>query len=412
VTARALGVLHTATYDAWAAYDAVAKGTRFGSTLRRPAAERTLKNKEKAISYAAYRTLVDLFPGRQSAYGSLMSSLGYPANDTSIDAATPTGVGNKVAQAVIDFRHTDGSNQQGGYAPVCPPTCYQPVNTWDTVSAPWHWQPLCVPNPSPPPGAIPCPGGAVQKPAQPQWGNVTSFALTPALISDVPGPPRAPGGGYSNADVAQALEDTKNLDDTKKAKAEYWADGPKSEFPPGHMAVFAQVVSRKRGHSLDADAKLFFALGNALMDAGIASWTHKYRYDFWRPVTAIRYLYGGQQVNSWRGPFQGYGSVDGSQWQPYQAPNVITPPFPEYVSGHSTFSGAGSYVLKVFTGTDTFGASVTIPKGSSLFEQGATPGNAVTLSWPTYTAAADEAGWSRRSRPGTASPVGTASRRP
>ena len=61
-TARFLGILHTSTYDAWAAYDGVAKGTRLGSQLRRPAAERTLANKTKAISYAAHRTLVALFP--------------------------------------------------------------------------------------------------------------------------------------------------------------------------------------------------------------------------------------------------------------------------------------------------------------------------------------------------------------
>ena len=67
VTARALGVLHTATYDAWAAYDAVAKGTRLGSQLRRPPAERTLANKEKAISFAAYRVLTDLFPSASHA---------------------------------------------------------------------------------------------------------------------------------------------------------------------------------------------------------------------------------------------------------------------------------------------------------------------------------------------------------
>ena len=48
---------------------------------------------------------------------------------------------------------------------------------------------------------------------------------------------------------------------------------------------------------------------------------------------------------------------------PYQAPNVVTPPFPEYVSGHSTFSAAGAYILTQFTGSDTFGASVTIKAG-------------------------------------------------
>jgi hypothetical protein len=86
VTSRALGVLHTATFDAWAAYDATAKATRLGGSLRRPAVERTLANKNKAISIAAYRTLLDLFPndrfGRKSSYDALMAQLGYDINDT------------------------------------------------------------------------------------------------------------------------------------------------------------------------------------------------------------------------------------------------------------------------------------------------------------------------------------------
>jgi hypothetical protein len=72
----------------------------------------------------------------------------------------------------------------------------------------------------------------------------------------------------------------------------------------------------------------------------------------------------------------------------------VTPPFPEYVSGHSTFSGAGATILSSFFG-EAFGAYVVIPKGWSSFEAN-TPAAPVTLSWPTFTSAADEAGWSRR----------------
>jgi hypothetical protein len=80
---------------------------------------------------------------------------------------------------------------------------------------------------------------------------------------------------------------------------------------------------------------------------------------------------------------------------------VVTPPFPEYVSGHSTFSAAGARVLATFTGSDAFGASVTVRAGASRIEprtptHPGTPARDVTLSWPTLSAAADEAGWSRR----------------
>jgi hypothetical protein len=140
VTARAISVLHTAIFDAWAAYDARALGTRLGSSLRRPAAERTLANKNKAISFAAYKALVDLFPARQSDFAEQMTYLGY-ASDGS-DTSTPATVGNSAAQAVIDYRHTDGSNQLNGYADT---TGYKPVNTGDVVVDPWRWQPLRVP---------------------------------------------------------------------------------------------------------------------------------------------------------------------------------------------------------------------------------------------------------------------------
>jgi hypothetical protein len=73
----------------------------------------------------------------------------------------------------------------------------------------------------------------------------------------------------------------------------------------------------------------------------------------------------------------------------------VTPPFPEYVSGHSTFTAAGRTILGGFEGSDKFNAQVVIPAGSSRFEAN-TPATNITLTWKTLTAAADEAGWSRR----------------
>jgi hypothetical protein len=409
ITARAIGVLHTATYDAWAAYDAVAKGTRLGSQLRRPATERTLDNKDKAISFAAYRVLTDLFPvSRYPRIGEVnfagqMTELGYtPSNST--DRTTPEGIGNVAAQAVLDYRHNDNSNQLNGYADT---TGYRPVNTWDRINDPWRWQPLCVLTPTGvangkphlpvPPDTCTAPNYSVQPAYTPQWKNVVQFA---PFTYQIPGPKKLPNGQYDPAEVDLLLQESADLTDREKVTAEYWADGPNTEFPPGHTCVFAQVISRKRAHSLDTDVKMFFEVGNALMDAGIASWHAKYKWDFVRPATSIRARYAGKPVRSWLGPYQGYGTVDGTQWRPYQAPNVVTPPFPEYTSGHSTFTAAGAHILTQFTGSDSFGASVTIKAGSSLFEprtatEPGTPVNDVTLSWPTFTLAAEEAAMSR-----------------
>jgi hypothetical protein len=414
ITARALGEVHTSMYDAWAAYDPVAKRTRSDGVPRQPASAATLANKSKAISFAAYTTLVDLFPDRASVYVDEMTHLGYDLSDTS----TPAMIGTKAAQANIAFRHADGSNQTLAangtttYPYVCPPapgaTCYTPVNQWNNLADKWHWQPLCVltaaglaaglMSPTPPDGNCVAPNYTIQRPLTPQWPYMKPFALSSAVMANVPGPPANSDGTYSTADIQQAYADTSNLTDAAKAKAEYWADGPKSVFPPGHDMIFAQALSRRRGFSLDTDVKLFFTLGNAMLDASIAAWTEKYIYDFVRPISGIRWYYAGQMITSWlpgKPPGQDYGLVPADQWLPYQALNVVTPGFPEYVSGHSTFSGAGQQVLMAFTGSDAFNAFVTIPAGSSKIESG-TPVAPVTLTWPTFTAAADEAGMSRR----------------
>jgi hypothetical protein len=406
VTARAIGILNTAIYDAWAPYDQTAVGTRLLGQYRRPVGEDTLANKKEAISYAAYRVLTDLFKDSTSvaAYNQQMSDLTYPINTTTTDTATPQGIGNVTAQAEIDFRHGDGSNQLGDDpngtpgVPYSDTTKYKPVNTWTTVTDPWRWQPLCVPLV---PYGTPC-TNTLQKPYTPQWGNVIPFGLDlathmPYELESMPGPPTLADGSYDPTDIDQALRDTSNLTDAQKVTAEYWADGPGTAFPPGHMVTIAEALSRIHSDTLDQDVKLFFALGNGQMDAGIAAWKQKYlpSNDFVRPITAIRERYKNQQVTSWLGPGLGFGHVLGQDWKPYQDPNVVTPPFPEYVSGHSTFTAAGRTVLVLFYGTDNFNATVTIPAGSSKIESG-TPHKTVVLSWKTLTDAADQAGMSRR----------------
>ena len=119
-------------------------------------------------------------------------------------------------------------------------------------------------------------------------------------------------------------------------------------------------------------------------------------YDSARPVTAIRYLFGGQTVRAWNGPGQNGVLIDGADWKPYQPLTFPTPPFAEYSSGHSTFSRAAATVLRNFTGSDKFGYSATIAAGSSPVEPGVVPAQAVTLAWKTFREAADEAGMSRR----------------
>ena len=88
--------------------------------------------------------------------------------------------------------------------------------------------------------------------------------------------------------------------------------------------------------------------------------------------------------------------MDGRYWVPYQPVQFPTPAFPEFVSGHSTFSSAGAEILKLFTGGDEFGNSVTFAPGTSKTESGLTPASGITLHWKTFSDAADQAGFSRR----------------
>jgi membrane-associated phospholipid phosphatase len=385
VAARAMAIIHTCMFDAWAAYDDVAVGTRLGGSLRRPLIERTAVNKEKAVSFAAYRALEDLFPGqRTSNMDPLMEALGFNYSEASEDIGTPSGIGSIACQAVLEFRHRDGANQLGDRHPgaYSDYTGFTPTNTAEVLIDQNRWQPLMV-------------NGIPQRWLLPQWAMVTPFALTSAAqFRDVvlaQGPARYPSPGYWKQ-ALDVVDLSAHLGDREKVIAEYWADGSSTVTPPGHWVVFAQHVSQRDHHSLDQDVKLFFILANALMDAGIAAWDAKRCTDLIRPITVVRALLSTREIQAWAGPGLGVRTVYGKDFRTY----LPTPPFASYVSGHSAFSAAGAEILKRFTGSDQFGESFTVGAGTSLIEQGLTPTVPITLSWPTFSDAADQAGLSRR----------------
>src|SRR2546429_3337085 len=118
MVARALAIVHTCIFDAWAAYDKRAVGTQFGDELRRPRRERTLANKNEAISFAAYRALVDLFAlDKASVFDPLMASLGYDPNNLTINTDTPAGFRNVAFVTYITFRHCHDPNHLGYVQP-------------------------------------------------------------------------------------------------------------------------------------------------------------------------------------------------------------------------------------------------------------------------------------------------------
>jgi hypothetical protein len=227
------------------------------------------------------------------------------------------------------------------------------------------------------------------------WNRVIPFALTDLGALRPPAPAAWPHGSY-HAQANHVRHLNAHLSDREKMISEYWSDGPSSETPPGHWNLLAQVIARRDNHTLDEDVRLFFGLNNALFDASIAVWDCKRAYDSVRPITAIRFLHKGKRILAWAGPNQGSRVINGEEWLPYQPATFITPPFPEYVSGHSAFSAASAQILRSFTGSERFGHAVVLLPGSSSIEPGFTPRTAVTLEWETFTDAADEAGMSRR----------------
>ncbi len=517
VHARNLFHLSAAMWDAWAAYDDTARG--YVVTEKHRAGDVAAARNE-AMSYAAYRLLTSRYIAAVggdvslSEFADLMDSLCYSLDVTTSEGDTPAAVGNRIADAVLAAAANDGSNEYGGYAStdykaVNPPMVVADPGT--TMSDPNRWQPLKIANMVSQNG-IPVANG-LQQALGPHWGHVTGFALPPGGDAGTPidpGPPPLLGDpATDDALKAQVLEvirlnsqldpgDGATIDispgamganslgtndgtgysvnpatgqayppnvvaqgDFGRVMAEFWADGPSSETPPGHWNVIANSVSdalapdlRVGGTGptvdrLEWDTKLYLALNGAVHDAAIAAWGLKGHYDSVRPISLIRYMGGkgqssdpsqpaydpeglplepglvevittgttapGQRhaalaghegeiaVRAWqaypenpKADTAGVGWSLATEWVPYQMQTFVTPAFPAYVSGHSTFSRAAAEVMKAVTGSEFFPggqSSYTAKAGSLKFESGPTAD--VPLQWATYFDAADQAGRSR-----------------
>jgi hypothetical protein len=390
LAARALAMVHTATYDAWSVYDEKAISTTTAQYIKIPDRRLcTTENIRKAYSYAAYRVLMDLFwlalpPENKDMFRDFMCELDYDPDNTSLEIGKPEGVGNLMSKLVIESHYGDGANQRGTLhaPPWSDYTGYEPVNTPDTVNDLNHWQPQKT--------KIAPDEWKVQKFLVPHWSLVRPFSLSHSWQFR-PVAPYPKNRREFKEQVQQVLDFSAGLTDEQKVIAEYWAAGPGTFTPPGKWCEIAKFIAGQRGYSDGQCIKLFFALSNALLDASVACWDCKRHYDSVRPITVIHELFKGQILEAWAGPGQGTKEIPAEEWRSY----IPTPPFPEYVSGHSTFSGASATILRCFTGSDEFEGCTTIEKGSSQIEPGIIPKEDITLDWPTFTDAAKQAGMSR-----------------
>ena len=526
VHARNLFHLSAAMWDAFWTYDARGEdhvlpvfSRESVPTPLSPAARLAAQN--EAVSYAAYRVITTRFANSPGAERTLfdarwlMTRLGYDPDFTSTIGNSSAAVGNRIGQAVLDQNYQDGANEAGHYADA---TDYHPVNEplivalpGSKVGDPNRWQPLAL-SVAISQNGIPIADG-IQKFVGSNALVTTPFALPKPTRSSFtwdPGPPPLLGTATTADYQATAMEVIRysseldpeagnlvdvspgvrlnnplgansgtghpinpttgkpyasnivNLGDYGRIMAEYWADGPDSETPPGHWNVLLNEVvddplfdRRVAGtgpelSALEWDVRAYLALNGAMHDAACAAWGLKHLYDSARPITMIRYLgergqssdptgpsydplglpleaglvevitaassapgerhshladhVGEIALRAWKGKpadtlnqIGGVGWIRAVDWVPYQLDTFVTPAFPGYVSGHSTFSRAGAEVLTLLTGSAYFPGGISeqhFAANSYLdFEKG--PSQDVTLQWATYYDAADQAGRSR-----------------
>jgi len=210
-------------------------------------------------------------------------------------------------------------------------------------------------------------------PDLPQWPEVTPFTMTNGAQFRPAGPPPLTSGQYTRD--YNLTKDYGSLNSTNRTAeqtviARFWSDFNNTVTPPGHWNAVAENISTNYALSLVQNARLFALLNLAMADAGIAAWDAKYKYNSWRPVTAI------QQADLDGNP----DTLNDTNWFPL----LTTPPFPEYISGHSTFSGAASTILALVLHSN----DVPFTPGSD-----ALPG--VTRYYTNLALAADEIGMSR-----------------
>jgi hypothetical protein len=406
ILSREMAIAVTSMYDAWAAYDDKAVGTRLGGDLRRPPPERTQRNKEVAIAYAAYRALLYVYPHDSAWITEQMRAAGFDPEDTTTDPTKPQGIGNLAAAAVIEYRSRDGANQHGDEVgsngePYSDWTFYAPRNPCDRIVDPDCWQPLPFSDGK---GGTFFPGFLT-----PHWYRVKALALERA-DQFRPGPPPLVGTPELKREVDECIAMNANLSLEEKAIVEFMRDGPRSTGQSGHWLRFAQDVARRDGYDLDREIKLFFCIANTALDTFIAAWDAKRCYDSSRPWTLVRHCYAGKEIVGFLGPCQGFGKIPAERWHPYSPATFVTPPFPGYVSGHSTVSGGCAKLLELFTGNDRYGAIarceagiLTEPEcGTSFMQardgvepQGIPSSRAIELELPTFSATAEMAGISR-----------------
>ena len=306
---RELAILEIAMYDALVAtWRAKACYQRPPPSVADPAlaplvpprSAPSYPSEHAAAAGAAAEVLKAFFPdpdggidalAREAAESRLWAGANYRSD---VDAGL--ALGREVARRVLAARATDGHDR-----------------VWDgagRLTGRCNWQPTAP--------------AYVQYPAEPAWGQVRPFLLANGSQFRPPPPPACDGADYE-AQTRDLYEASRVLTPRQRAIAHHWAGNPGSETPPGMNVHLALNESLAHGLSTMRSARVMSHVAAAVADAGIAAWDAKFTYWSDRPILGIR------------------RTID-----PAWSPEIATPPFPGYVSGHATFSGAATAALAGF----------------------------------------------------------------
>lgn len=296
---------------------------------------------EAAMSTAAYEVLKYLYPAQQQTLDAVQTNI---LNGISNASAKANGVafGTLVADAVIALRKQDGWYRFVDYTPS------NSVGQWQLT------------------------GPMFEQAQLPQWADLRPFAVSDIAAIIPSGLPSLSSTTWSTAlnevkSLGSATSTSRTADQTQQAR--FWADGAGTATPPGHWNQIASQIAATKNLSLSENARLFATLNIAMSDSSIAAWKTKYAEEFWRPITAIR------QADT--------DSNSATTIDPNWSPLLITPPHPEYVSGHSTYSAAAARILSNYFGDNQSFTTASLGLAN------------VTRSYTSFTQAAAEAGRSR-----------------
>lgn len=348
VVARNLAMMHVAMFDASNAvnnqYESYLPSLPSDSIASEIAAVATAAHRVASYLYAA----VDELPVWDAT---LAASLALVPDDES--KSRGVALGEAVAAAMLANRESDGASSSSNYVPSTEP------GRWNRTS----------------PDFTP--------PLTPHWRFVEPFTLASPAVFRPASPPALDSVEYALA-VDEVMQLGRINSEQRTAEqteiAVFWADGAGTATPPGHWNRIATNVLSNQNFSLLENARVMALLNLALADAGIAAWDSKYEDDFWRPIDAIRRA--DEDGNSL--------TVADPHWNSL----LKAPPHPSFVSGHSTFSGAGASVLTTLLGESvTF--STSLDPHSGLTQKPLSAELIVSRSFDSFWDAANEAGMSR-----------------